>query len=129
MQNNAIGEFLEITMEKLREMVDANTIVGEPIIIPDGVTLVPVSRVSFGFGAGGAEIPPKESGQRSIGGGNGAGISIIPVAFIVIKDGNVRLLNISPPAHTSVDRIIELMPELIDKVEDIIDKFKNNDDD
>ena len=124
MENNPIGELMGITMEKLRDMIDVNTIVGTPITTPDGVTLVPVSRVSFGFGAGGAELPPKENGVKGLGGGNGAGISIVPVAFIVIKDGNARLMHIAPPTNTSVDRLIELAPDIIDKVDGIIDRFK-----
>ncbi len=103
-------------------MVDVNTIVGTPITTPDGITLIPVSKVSFGFASGGTDFPVKE--KSGFGGGNGAGIKIEPVGFLTIKDGSVRMINITPPADTTVDRVVELIPDVIDKVEAFIEKRK-----
>lgn len=102
--------------------MDVNTIVGTPITTPDGITLIPVSKVSFGFGSGGSDFPVKD--KSGFGGGNGAGIKIEPVGFLTIKDGNVRMINITPPADTTIDRAIELIPDVIDKVEAFIEKRK-----
>ena len=117
-----IGDMMEKTMSKIKEMVDVNTIVGTPITTPDGITLIPVSKVSFGFASGGTDFPVKE--KSGFGGGNGAGIKIEPVGFLTIKDGAVRMINITPPADTTVDRVIELIPDVIDKVEAFIEKRK-----
>ena len=117
-----IGDMMEKTMSKIKEMVDVNTIVGTPITTPDGITLIPVSKVSFGFASGGSDFPVKE--KSGFGGGNGAGIKIEPVGFLTIKDGAVRMINITPPADTTVDRVVELIPDVIDKVEAFIEKRK-----
>ncbi|MGE4352663.1 MAG: GerW family sporulation protein [Oscillospiraceae bacterium] len=109
-------------MSKIKEMVDVNTIVGTPVTTPDGITLIPVSKVTFGFGAGGSDFPVKD--RSGLGIGNGAGIKIEPVGFLTIKEGNVRMINITPPADTTLDRIIELVPDIVDKVEDFIEKRK-----
>ncbi len=103
-------------------MVDVNTIVGTPITTPDGITLIPVSRVSFGFGSGGSDFPVKE--KSGFGGANGAGVKIDPIGFLTIKDGTVRMINITPPADTTIDRIVEMLPDIIDRVEEFIEKRK-----
>ena len=105
-------------------MVDANNIVGAPITTPDGVTLIPISRVSFGFGSGGGDYG--KQGQTNFGGGGGAGVKIDPVAFLVIKDGVVRMINVTPPASNTVDRIIDLVPQVMDRVDSFIEKQKSN---
>lgn len=122
MDKHPIGDVMEITMAKLKEMVDANTVVGTPISTPDGVTLIPVSRVSMGFASGGSDFPVKE--KNGFGAGNGAGIKVDPIGFLVVKENNVRLIPIAPPADTAVDRIIELMPELFEKVDNFLEKRK-----
>ena len=99
-----------------------NTVVGTPITTPDGITLIPVSKVSFGFGSGGSDFPVKE--KSGFGGGNGAGIKIEPIGFLTIKEGSVRMVNITPPADTTIDRAIELIPDVIDRVEAFIEKRK-----
>lgn len=103
--------------------MDVNTIVGEPITSPDGITLVPVSRVSFGFASGGSEFPIKES--SGFGGGNGAGVKIDPIGFLVVKDGNVRMLNIAPPPGTTVDRLLDMVPDVLDRIDGYINKKQN----
>lgn len=123
MEKRPISELMETTMSRVRDMVDANTIVGEAINTVDGITLIPVSKLSFGFAGGGSDFAKKQD-QNGFGGGIGAGVKIEPVAFVVVKDGSVKLLHVSPPAATTVDRIIETVPEMFDKVTDFIKKDK-----
>ncbi|MDR1217675.1 MAG: GerW family sporulation protein [Oscillospiraceae bacterium] len=125
MDRHPVGDLMETTMQKLREIVDVNTIVGQPIETQDGITIIPVSKVTFGFGTAGTDFhgkDPKPDRANSFGGGSGAGVNIIPVAFLIIRDGGVKLLNVTPPAVTTVDRLIELVPELVDKVRELISK-------
>lgn len=125
MDKHPIGDLMETTMQKIREMIDVNTIVGSPIVTADGITLIPISKVSFGFASGGSDFQTKhqrENQNNSFGGGSGAGVNIVPVAFLVVKGANIKLLNIAPPASTTVDRIIEMVPEVIDKVNDLWNK-------
>ena len=112
-------------MQKIREMINANAIIGEPLTTADGITLIPVSKISFGLAGGGSDFVKKPDPQNAFGGGIGAGVNIVPIAFIIVKDGNARLMHISPPAVTTVDRIIETVPELFDKVTDFINKDKD----
>ena len=120
-QKNSITEVMQASMAKIREMVDSNTIVGEPITTPDGVTLIPVSRLSFGFGCGGGDYG-KQGTQ--MGAGAGAGVRVEPMAFLVVKDGVTRMLPVAAPAITTVDRAIELVPQVLDRVESFIDRKK-----
>jgi len=108
----------------MREMIDANTIVGEPITTPDGITLIPVSKVSFGFAGGGSDFSKKQDSKVGFGGGTGAGVNITPVAFIVAKGEDVDLIYVTPTALTTVDRVIEMVPDVIDKVTDFMGKDK-----
>ena len=121
-EKNSVSELMETTMTKIREMVDSNSVIGEPITTPDGVTLIPVSRVSLGFGSGGGTY-----GQTSerFGGGGGAGVKIDPVAFLVIKDGQTRMMPVAVPAAATVGRVLELAPPLLDhRVEGFVNKKK-----
>ncbi len=127
MEKHPIGDLMEVTMQKIREMVDVNTVVGQPIVTPDGITMIPVSKVSFGFGCGGGDFVSKAQvtgAPNPFAGGGAAGINIVPVAFLVIKDENVKLVNIAPPAANTVDRVIELIPELVEKVQELVGKDK-----
>lgn len=108
-------------------MIDANTIVGEPITTPDGITLIPVSKLTLGFAGGGSDFSKKQDPRDAFGGGIGAGVNVIPVAFIVINGDNIKLLHISPPAETTLDRLIETVPEVFDKVTSFISKDKDKD--
>ena len=120
---NPIGELMETTMDTVKNILKVDTVVGDPIFTPDGITLVPVSRISVGFGGGGIELSSKKGGEtRPYGGGNATGVKIDPIGFLVIKEGNVRMINILPAANTTVDRIIELVPQVIDRVESFINK-------
>ena len=120
-----IVDMMSVTLQKIKEMVDVNTIIGEPILTNEGITLIPVSKVSFGFASGGSDFSGKnkQPGQpNTFGGGSGAGVNIIPVAFLVVKDNSVRVLNIGPPASTTIDRVIDLVPDVIDRVSGMIKK-------
>ncbi|MCL2044922.1 MAG: GerW family sporulation protein [Oscillospiraceae bacterium] len=128
MDKRPISELMETTMQKVKEMVDANTIVGEAIVTQDGVTLIPVSKLTFGFAGGGSDIPKKQDSSDAFGGGIGAGVNIIPVAFLVVKDDSIKLLHVAPPAETTLDRLIETVPEVFDKVTDFVNKRKEDKD-
>ena len=127
MDKHPIGDLMETVMRSIRDMVDVNTIIGQPITTADNITLIPVSKVSFGFAGGGSDFETKnhQTGQQNpFGGGTGAGVNITPVAFVVIKDGNVKIINVLPPASTTIDRVIELVPDIVDKIGDMINKDK-----
>lgn len=120
-KKNSISAMMEASMGKIREMVDSNTVVGEPITTADGVTLIPVSRLSFGFGCGGGDYGKQ---QDKLGAGAAAGVRVEPMAFLVVKDGVTRMLPVAAPAITTVDRAIELVPQVLDRVESFIDRKK-----
>ena len=128
MDNNPIGELMQNTMESVKNMLKVDTVVGDPIMTPDGITLVPISRISVGFGGGGVEFSASKIGQeRPYGGGNATGVKIEPIGFLVIKDGIIRMINVTPPASTTVDRIIDLVPQVMDRIDNFIEKQKNAD--
>ena len=106
-KQHPINEMMSTTMEKIRSMMDANTIIGDPIQTGE-VTLIPVSRLSFG-------------------GGSGASAKMEPVAFLIIKGDSVKLLPVDPPPATTVDRVIEVVPEVVEKVTDFLEKQKKAD--
>ena len=123
MEKHPIGELMETTMSKIRQMVDANTVIGQPITAADGIVLVPVSKVTFGFASGGSDFSPKQpSADPNFGGGAGAGVKITPVAFLVIKNGEVSVLSVTPPADTLVDKLLEGIPELAQKISALFEK-------
>lgn len=121
-KKHPVSELMRSTIEKVRELADTNTIVGQPIHTPDGVTLIPISRISFGVGSGGGDYGKAQPQQ--FGGGGGAGVKIDPVAFLTIKDGVTRVLPVAIPPASTVDRIVEMAPDLMDKVEKYLDKKK-----
>ncbi len=126
-KNHPINDLMSTTLEKIQDMVKANTIVGQPITTPDGVTLIPVSKLSFGFASGGSDFIPKnhKSGDsNTFGGGGGAGVNITPVAFLIVRGESVRVLSVDPPAANTVERIIDAAPEVVDKVSDFLNKRK-----
>ena len=118
-KKTAISAMMEASMGKIREMVDSNTVVGEPIVTADGVTLIPVSRLSFGFGCGGGDYGKQPD---KLGAGAAAGVRVEPMAFLVVKDGVTRMLPVGTPAITTVDRIVEMVPQVMDRVEGFIDR-------
>lgn len=125
MENNPIGSLMQATMENVKNMLKVETVVGDPITTPDGITLVPISKVSVGFGGGGVEFSSKKAGgERPYGGGNATGVKIEPIGFLVIKEGVVRMIDVTPPASNTVDRIIDLVPQVLDRVDAFIEKQK-----
>ena len=125
MEKRPISELLETTMQKVKEMIDANTVVGEPITTVDGITLIPISKVSLGFAGGGSDSSKKQELRDAFGGGIGAGVNIIPIAFIVVKGDNIKMLHVAPPTTSStIDKIIETVPDVFDKVTDLMNKNK-----
>ena len=122
MAEHPIQGLMNITMDKVRAMADANTIVGKPITTDDGTTILPVSKVSFGFASGGTDFDGKNQANKDMfGGGSGAGVNIQPVAFLVIKDGCVRTIQLADTSN-SIDRALNMLPELIDKVSALVKK-------
>lgn len=122
---NPINEMMDTSMEKIRQMADANTVVGQPIVTSDGTTVIPISRVKYSFAGGGSEFNSKNAGgSKPYGGGTGATVSVTPVAFLISKADSCRILPIPEPASTSVDRIIEQIPDIADKVWQLIQDKK-----
>ena len=125
-ENHTINNLMTTSMEKIRELVDVNTIIGEPITSPDGTIIIPVSKVSFGFVSGGSDIPA-QSPKEVFAGGSGAGITIKPVAFIVVqRDGEVKMLELGASGGGALEGIISGAPELIAKVKDMFGKKGDN---
>ena len=118
-----LPNMLEGTIAKLREMVSVNSVIGDPIVTADGVTIIPVSNVSVGFGGGGSDFVSKNVNKQDnpFGGGVGAGVKVTPVAFLIVKDGSVRMLPVATPANTTADRIVEMVPDTLDKIAAFID--------
>ena len=119
MSENNIKGIMDTTMDKLKAMVDADTITGSPIVVGD-VTLIPVSKVFFGLATGGSDFPSKKQGQL-FGGGGGAGVTIAPVAFIALQGGNVKMMPVYNEL-TSVEKAISMAPEIIDKAKELFPK-------
>ena len=109
-----INNFLGVSMEKIKQMVDVNTVVGDPITLADGITIIPVSRMSYGFAAGGSDLPNK-SDRDIFGGGTGAGVNVTPVAFLVVKNGEVKMLPVNSKPD-SLDRAVSMIPDAVDKI-------------
>ena len=122
-----LPNMLESTIAKIREMVDVNSVIGDPITTPDGVTIIPVSKVSVGFGGGGSDFVSKNPNRQDnpFGGGAGGGVKVTPIAFLIVKEGSVRMLPVAAPANTTADRLVEMVPDVLDKVAAFIDSHTN----
>lgn len=119
MNEHPIQGLMKTAMESLKGMVDVNTVIGDPVETQDGSVIVPVSRVAFGFAAGGGEYatqpgPAPANGEFPFGGGSGAGVSVQPVGFLVVGHNQIRMLPVS--GDQPIDRIIDLAPQIIDKI-------------
>ena len=121
--SQTLPNMLENTIAKIREMVDVNSVIGTPITTPDGVTIIPVSKVSVGVGGGGSDFVSKNANHQEnpFGGGAGGGVKVSPVAFLVVKEGSVRVLPIPTPANTTADRIVEQVPDVLEKISAFIE--------
>ena len=117
-----LPNMLQDTISKIREMVDVNNVIGEPIVVGD-ITIIPVSKVSVGFGGGGSDFSSK-NGDNPFGGGCGGGVKVSPICFLVVKDGNVRMLSIPEPANSTTERIVEMLPDTLDKITAYLDNKK-----
>ena len=123
MKEHPVNDMMGSTMEKINAMIDVNTVVGEPIVTGE-VTIIPVSRVSFGFASGGSDFASKHQkpgGENAFGGGSGAGVNLEPIAFLIVRGENVRLLPIMPPCGP-IDRAIDVVPEVVDKITTFVEK-------
>ena len=118
-----LPNMLQSTIEKIRQMVDVNSVIGEPITTADGITIIPVSKVSVGFGGGGSDFVSKNANKQEnpFGGGVGGGVNVTPVAFIIIKGDSIRMMPVAAPANTTADRVVELVPDVLDKISAFVD--------
>ena len=122
MAEHPIHGLMHVSMVTIRQMADSNTIIGKPIKTDDGTTILPVSRISFGFASAGTDFDGKNAANKDLfGGGSGAGVNIQPVAFLVVKDGCVRTIQLSDGSNT-IDRALTMLPELVDKVSALLKK-------
>lgn len=123
--SQTLPNMLESTIAKIREMVDVNSVIGEPITTPDGVTIIPVSKVSVGFGGGGSDFA--KSSTDAFGGGAGGGVKVTPICFLVIQNGNVRMMPVPVAANSTADRLVEMVPDTLDKISSFIDSRTKRD--
>ncbi|HOD02983.1 MAG: putative spore protein YtfJ [Firmicutes bacterium ADurb.Bin300] len=124
MKEQKAANILSTTIEKVRELVDVSTVIGEPINLPDGTVIIPVSKVTYGFASGGSDFPSKNNVEL-FGGGGGAGVTINPVAFLVVREGEVSVRQISG-LNNPAERVINLVPEMLDKVSGFVSKIKQD---
>ena len=124
-----IKDIMGVTMEKIKAMASADTIIGDPIVLSENVTCIPVSKVSYGFASGGSDFggisSPNKKSATKFGGGGGAGMTITPVAFLVLQDGNVRILGIDE-TESSAEKAIGMIPDVVNKISSLFKKDKNN---
>lgn len=120
MAEHPISGLMETSMQKIKEMADANTVIGEPISVGDGTIIIPVSKVSLGFASGGSDFPSKKE-KDMFGGASGAGLSVNPVAFLVVKGSDVRIMQLYNSASTA-DRLVNTAPDIIDKIANMFKK-------
>ncbi|MBQ8825453.1 MAG: GerW family sporulation protein [Ruminococcus sp.] len=124
-ENTKINGLMGVTLENLREMVDVQTIIGDPIIVSKDITIIPISKVSYGFASGGSDLPSKNNPKDLFGGGTGAGVSIQPVGFLVVQDGNVRLLQMND-AEDTAGNLIKTIPEVVNQIGNMVKSKKEN---
>lgn len=125
MKEQSASGILGTSIEKIKDLVDVSTIIGDPIKISETLQIIPVSKVTYGFASGGTDFPSKNN-QELFGGGGGAGITISPVAFLVVNNGSVSVKYINA-AEGSVERVIGMVPDIVDKATDVISQLKNKD--
>ena len=123
-ENSKIESLVKTATEKIRELVDSETIVGKPVVTADGTTIIPVSKVSVGFASGGSDLPTKST-KDTFGGGSGGGVTITPVAFIAIYKGEVKLLQITANSPSG-NALVDMVPTVLDKITSFIDSKKGN---
>ena len=120
-----LPNMLDATIQKIREMVDVNSVIGDPIVTPDCVTIIPVSKVSVSVGGGGSDFASKSADKENpFGGGVGGGVKVTPICFLVVKDGNVRMLSVPQPANSSAERLVEMLPDTLEKINSFVETKK-----
>jgi sporulation protein YtfJ len=124
MKEQSAAGILQTTIEKVRDLVNVSTIIGDPMNIDGGITIIPVSKVTYGFASGGSDFPSKSS-KEIFGGGGGAGVTITPVAFLIVADGEVTIKNITA-YDNAAERVVNLVPEMFDKVTSVVNKAKKD---
>lgn len=125
MKDQSASGILATAIEKIKDMVDCQTIIGDAIDAGDGIKVIPISKVTYGFASGGSDFPTKTN-KELFGGGGGAGVTISPVAFLVINNGDVSVKYISEGSENSAERIIGMVPDVVNKVSDVVTKLKND---
>lgn len=125
MSEHPINSLMDTSMKKIKELIDVNSIIGDPITAPDGTTIIPVSKVTYGFASGGSDLPTKKESRDCFGGGSGAGVTIQPVGFLSISKGNVKFIPIEK-YDGAADRIVGMIPEAFDKISSFIKKDKTD---
>ena len=123
MSERTINQFMGVSMEKIRSLVDSNTIIGDPISCGDGVTVIPVSKISVGFASGGSDLPTRTQ-KEYFAGGAGGGMSVKPVGFLVVKNGEVELVQLTMNADKG-NVMLDMLPGLIDKIAGLLKKDKD----
>lgn len=130
MSEHPIDNLMTTTLQKIKEMLDVDVVVGKPIQTPDGLTLIPISKLSLGFASGGSEFgkTPRVEGKNNFGGGSGAGVKVEPVAFLIVRGENVRLLPVGMPPAGPIDRAVDMVPDVVDKFTAFFDQRKRDKD-
>ena len=132
-ESTKIEGLVKTAMDKVREMADCETVVGKPIVTADGTTIIPVSKISVGFASGGSDLPTKST-KETFGGGSGGGVTIQPIAFITVYKGEAKLLQLSivlsfgTQKMSKENAIINMVPEVIDKITDFLGKKSDDED-
>ena len=127
--SHPLPDMMGSSIAKIKEMIDANTVIGEAIQTSEGVTIIPVSKIKIGYAGGGSDFTPKSypaNKPNAFGGGSGASVSVTPVAFLVIKGESVRLMPVAEPASSSFERLVEMLPDLIDQLKPVLKKKEND---
>ncbi|MBQ1473944.1 MAG: GerW family sporulation protein [Ruminococcus sp.] len=125
MSEHPINSIMDTSLKKIKELIDVNSIIGDPITAPDGTTIIPISKVTYGFASGGSDLPTKKDSKDCFGGGAGAGVTIQPVGFLSISKGNVKFIPIEK-YDGAADRIVGMIPEAFDKISSFIKKDKTD---
>jgi len=127
MNEHPISDLVTSAMQSIKEMVDVNTIIGTPVETSDNITIIPISKVTFGFGAGGSEFEGKKETENNpslFGGGSGAGVAITPVGFLVVSNGEVKMIPVTNETGAAIDKIITTIPTAFDKINEFLKKRK-----
>ena len=123
MGEHPINNLMSTVMENIKGMIDVNTIIGDPVETSNGTMIIPISKVGFGFAAGGSDIPTKNDGEKPFGGGSGAGVSISPIGFLVVTADQIKMVPVSS-GNTPIDQLVDYIPVAIEKVNGMIKKNK-----